>query len=221
MFFVIPVSLYFYLLRAQIVRVLFGDGAFDWEDTILTFETFGWLVMSIFAQATIPLLARAFYVQQNTKTPVLISVFSMAINVGLALLLAPSMGVQGLALAFSVSAVVNLMLLLGVLHWQLGGFDDRVVLTSLLKMVLAALAGGMIVQLLKYPVASVVDMQRFWGVFLQLLVAMVGGVVVYLAITWLLKSEEIVALKKYLPRKPALEEIPAGTDTPRFEGLGE
>lgn len=221
MFLVVPVSIFFYLLRAQIIRVLFGDGAFDWEDTILTFDTFGWLVMSIFAQATIPLLVRAFYVRQDTKTPVTISVISMVVNVTLAWWLAPTMGVQGLALAFSASAIVNLMLLLGVLHWQLDGFDDKAVLFSLTKIVVAAIGGGMMVQLLKYPVAAMVDMQRFWGVLVQLVVAGSGGAATYFLLTWLLKSDEIIVLKKYLPRKHVLKRLPAGTDTPRWEGLGE
>jgi len=77
------------------------------------------------------------------------------------------------------------------------------------------------VQVLKYPVAAVVDMQRFWGVLMQLVVAGSGGVAVYLLLTWLLKSEEIIVLRKYLPQKPALKKIPAGTDTPRWEGLAE
>jgi putative peptidoglycan lipid II flippase len=221
MFLVVPTSLFFYLLRAQIIRVLFGDGAFDWEDTILTFDTFGWLVISIFAQATIPLLVRAFYVQQDTKTPVIISIVSMAVNVLMAWWLAPIMGVKGLALAFSTSAIINLMLLLGVLHWQLKGFDDKEVLISLLKIVVAALGGGMMVQIMKYPIAVLVDMQRFWGVLVQLIVSGSGGLAVYLLLTWILKSEEIMVLKKYLPRKPRLKKIPAGTDTPRWEGLAE
>lgn len=217
MFFVIPISLFFYLLRAQIVRVLFGDGAFDWQDTILTFETFGWLVMSIFAQATIPLLARAFYVRHDTRTPVVISLLSMVVNVGLALWLAPLMGVQGLALAFSAAAILNLVLLLGVLHWQLKGFDDRTVLISLSKIVVAAIMGGVVLQVLKYPMAAVVDMQRFWGVFVQLVVTFTGGTLVYLLVAWLLKSDELGALRRYVPKKPVVE-LPAGTETPRFEG---
>lgn len=221
MFLVVPVSLYFFLLRAQIIRVLFGDGAFDWEDTVLTLETFGLLVISIFAQATIPLLARAFYVQQNTKTPVMISVFSMGLNILLAFILAPIMGVKGLGLAFSISAIVNFMLLLGILHWQLKGFDDRKVLTSLLRITVAAITGGIVVQLLKYPIAGVVDMKRFWGVLVQLIVSGSGGMLVYLIIAWLLGSDEMRALKKYLPRKPKLEKLPPGTNTSRFEGLVE
>lgn len=218
LFFVVPVSLFFFLLRAQIIRVLFGAGSFDWEDTIMTFETFGWLIVSIFAQATIPLLARAFYVQQNTKTPVIVSVFSMILNVVLAVLLAPVMGVQGLALAFSVSAIVNVLLLLGVLHWQLQGLNDREVMVSLARIALATIIAGIVVQVLKYPVAAVVDMHRFWGVFVQMMVAGSGGVITYLGVAWLLGSEELAAVKRYWPRRPAVE-LPSGTDTPRFEGM--
>ena len=218
LFFVVPVSLFFFLLRAQIIRVLYGAGAFDWEDTILTFETFGWLIVSIFAQAIIPLLARAFYVQQNTKTPVIISVGSMILNVILAMWLAPRMGVQGLALAFSAAAIVNVMLLLGVLHWQLQGLNDRQVLVSLARISLATILAGVVVQALKYPVAVIVDMQRFWGIFAQLAVAGIGGAGAYLGMMWWMGSEELAALKRYLPRR-GLVEIPTGTDTSRFEGV--
>lgn len=218
LFFVIPLSVFFFLLRAQIVRVLFGDGAFDWEDTILTFETFGFLLVSVFAQATIPLLARAFYAQHNTKVPVAVSVVSMVLNVVLALYLAPTMGVQGLALAFSLSAIVQLALLLGMLHWKLRGFNDLQVLGSLVRIVIATVVGGVFVQLLKYPVASVVDMQRFWGVFVQVVVALAGGISVYLILCWLMKSQEMAIVWKYIPRKPKLTD---GMETSRFSELSE
>ena len=219
LFFVIPLSILFFLLRAQIIRVLFGSGAFDWEDTILTFETFGWLTLSVFAQATIPLLTRAFYVRQNTLTPVLVSLASVVVNIVLALFLAPRMGVQGLAVAFSVAAIINVLLLLASLRHQLRGFDGWQVVRSVGLMLVAALAAGAVVQLLKYPVAAVVNMQRFWGVATQLLVAGVAGVVVYLAVCYLFKSEEFTALRRYLPRR--LFAPPPADDTSRLSGLLE
>lgn len=218
LYFVVPISVFFLLLRAQIIRVLFGDGAFDWEDTILTFETFGWLIISIFAQATIPLLTRAFYAQQDTKTPVIISLVSIVLNIILAFLLAPRFGVQGLAAAFSVAAIVNLMLLLGMLHWRLSGFNDREVLISLARIVAATVLAGVVVQQLKVPVAAIVNMQRFWGVFVQLSVAGLGGALTYLFFSWLFQAEELVALRRYFPRKGRLG-LKAGTETTRFGGL--
>lgn len=200
LFFVVPAMVLFFLLRAQVVRVLFGAGAFDWEDTILTFQTLSWLMVSVFAQATIPLLVRAFYVQQNTKTPVIFSTVALVVNLILSLVLSRWYGVQGLAMAFSVAAIVHFGLLLGTLHWQLDGFDDRAVLSSLWRVALAAIVAGVVVQLLKYPLAAVVDMTRFWGVFIQLVGAGSGGVVTYITTCWLFKSKELVAVKKYLPR---------------------
>ena len=218
LFLVIPTSVFFFLLRAQIVRVLFGDGAFDWQDTIMTFETFGALTISIFAQATIPLLTRAFYVQQDTKTPVIISVLSIALNVGLALWLAPRMGVQGLAVAFSASAIFNLLLLLGTLHWQLDGFNDKEVLTSVARISLATVLGGAVLQILKVPIALVVNMERFWGVATQLGVTFLAGLGIYFVACYLMKSPELAVIRKYLPRRFKLK---AGLETPRFGGLLE
>jgi len=218
LFLVIPVSVFFFLLRAQIVRVLLGAGAFDWQDTIMTFETFGAFTVSIFAQATVPLLTRAFYVKQDTKTPVTISILSIILNVGLALWLAPRMGVQGLAVAFSASAIFNLLLLLGTLHWQLDGFNDKEVLTSVARISLATVLGGAVLQILKVPIALVVNMERFWGVATQLGVTFVAGLGIYFVACYLMKSPELAVIRKYLPRKFKLK---AGLETPRFGGLLE
>lgn len=218
LFFVIPITVFFYLLRAQIIRVLFGAGLFDWQDTIMTYRTFGWLIMSIFAQSTIPLLTRAFYVRQDTKTPVIISFVSIVANVLLAILLTPRYGVEGLALAFSVSAIINFALLLGRLHWQLGGFNDREVISSLWRIALAAVVAGVVVQGLKYPVAWLVDMHRFWGVFTQIVVTGAGGFSTYIGLCWLFGLDDVRVLYRYVPRR--WQPI-AGTETPRFEGMSE
>lgn len=218
MFFVVPMSALFYLLRAEIIRVLFGDGAFNWDDTTITYETFGFLVMSIFAQATIPLLTRAFYARQNTKTPVVVSLISIALNTILAFPFSHMWGIQGLAIAFSLSAIVQLGILLGVLHWQLDGFDDKVVLKSMCKVVVATLVGAAVAQALKEPIGNIVDMQRFWGIATKLIGSFSGGMVAYIIICMVLKSEELEIIKKYVPRK---WKFTAGSDTPRFSGTME
>jgi len=218
LFFIVPTSTFFFLLRAQMVRVLFGAGAFDWEDTVLTLETLGWLIISLFAQATIPLLTRAFYVRHNTITPVIISLVSMVVNVVLAVMLAPTLGIQGLALAFSVAAIVQLALLLSTLHWQLKGFNDQAVLLSLARITAATILAGVAVQFIKYPIAQVVDMQRLWGVLLQLIVSFAGGVGVYIGFCILFRSDELNIIRKYIPKNTKID---PGTDTPRFSGLPE
>lgn len=218
MFFVIPISTLFYVLPAQIIRVLFGNGAFNWEDTIATHQTFSFLVMSVFAQAAIPLLTRAFYARQNTKTPVLVSLGSIALNAALAFPLSQAYGVQGLAISFSASAILQLALLLGILHWELDGFDDRQVFLSVSKIAVAAIAAAGVAQALKVPIAAVVDMQRFWGIATQLAGALAGGLITYIAMCAILRADELKIIKKYIPRRFTFS---AGTETSRFFGLME
>ncbi len=218
MFFVIPVSALFYLLRSQIIRVLFGHGAFNWEDTTVTYQTFGFLVISIFAQATIPLLTRAFYAQQNTRLPVLISLGSITLNSLIAFPFARMYGVEGLAIAFSISTIIQLAVLLGILHFKLDGFDDAKVMISVSKMVFAAIIAAVVTQILKTPIAYMVDMERFWGILTQLIGAFSGGILAYIVVCMLLKTEELEIIKRYIPRRL---KIPSGTDTPRFSGLIE
>lgn len=76
LFWILPFSALFIVLRAQIVRVILGAGAFNWADTKLTAASLALFSVSLFAQGLILLLARAFYAAGKTKLPFLINVFS-------------------------------------------------------------------------------------------------------------------------------------------------
>ena len=89
LFFVVPLSIFIIIFRAQCVRVILGSGNFDWQDTITTFEVLKFLAISLFAQSLIPLFARAFFALQNTKTPLYIALVSEAIHIALIPLLLP------------------------------------------------------------------------------------------------------------------------------------
>ena len=81
LFFTLPLSILFFLLRAQLVRIIPGSENYTWQDTRLTAACLGIFAFSIFAQSLIPLITRAFYSFQDTKTPVKISVFSIILNI--------------------------------------------------------------------------------------------------------------------------------------------
>ncbi|MCX6792506.1 MAG: murein biosynthesis integral membrane protein MurJ [Candidatus Falkowbacteria bacterium] len=194
MFFIVPATVAFIVLRAQIVRVILGSGQFNWHDTTLTIDTLGFFVLSLFAQATIPLLTRGFYARHDSKTPFFIGLFSDAMNVFLALWLIKILGVAGLALSFSLSVILNFLLLFFVLHHRLGSLDDKKIVVSIAKFSAAALAMGLSVQAMKLLVWPYVDMTKLWGVLSQGALAGLFGLVVYLAVCSLLKSEEFFEL---------------------------
>jgi len=190
LFFIIPVSITTLLLRAQIVRLVYGAGEFTWSHTILTAQTLGIFALSMFAQAAIPLLARSFFAKQDTKTPVIISTVAMVINIVLAFVLAKPYGVIGLALSFSIAAIVQMLMLLTTLRFRHGDLDDDHLIESTWKIVVASIGMGVVIQGLKYVIAPLVNMQTFVGIFAQTLGAMIGGGVVYIMIAHLFRFEE-------------------------------
>ncbi len=203
-FLIIPSSCGLILLRAQIVRLILGAEKFTWEDTQLAAAALGFFAISLLAQATVPLLARCFYAMQDTKTPLIFSLISVAVNIIAALSLASYFGAQhgvaGLALAFTIASFVNMFLLFWALYNRLGEMDDLRLINSLIKILIASLIMSFTVQGAKYVIAPQVNMQTGIGVGLQALGSMIIGIAVYFAIALILKCEEISGVKKIFRR---------------------
>lgn len=190
-FFVIPASIAILLLRAQFVRLIYGTGQFNWEDTYLVAQSLGAFALALLAQALIPLLARSFFAQKNTKTPVIISLISVVVNIVAALILAPMYGVVGLALSFALGSFINMLLLLMVLRVQFGDLDDDKIVKNTSKIAVIAVLSGLVIQGLKYFLAPLVDMTTFIGVLTQTAGAFIGGAGVYLALSIWFRLEEV------------------------------
>lgn len=189
-FFLLPVSLLFLLLRAQLVRLVLGDGRFDWAATIETASVVGWFSLSLVAQALIPLLARAFYAIQSTWTPFWITFFGEILNIALAWSLKDRFGVAGLAMAFSLTTFVQLCCLWMGLRRRVG-HESQAAFLRLLAVSFGACIPAVIVGYgLRQLVGTVFPLETFFQVALQFGGASLGMGVTYLAILWFLRVEE-------------------------------
>jgi putative peptidoglycan lipid II flippase len=196
LFFIIPASILILVLRAQIVRIVLGAGNFDWQDTILTFQALGIFAVSLFAQSTIPLLARSFYALHNTKVPFVTGIISEIFNLTAALILSQYYGILGLVWALSLSSIVNMFLLVLILRHKLENLDDKKIISVILKISLSALAAGLVAQLAKYLIEPYINLDTFVGVFSQMVFAGGVGAGVYLALAYFFDLEEFHYLKK-------------------------
>jgi putative peptidoglycan lipid II flippase len=210
LFFIIPATVMLLTLRAQIIRVIFGTGQFDWNDTVLTIDTLGFFSISLFAQATIPLLVRMFYARHNSKTPFYIGLISASANVFLAYWFSWRMGVDGLALAFSISSILNFIFLWLFLHIELEDMDELKILYSVIKFSIAGLAAGVAVQATKIAIWPFVDMTKTVGVFSQGFIAGLAGVFVYLLISAFLRTEELFSFWSSIRRRLLWKKIQTG-----------
>lgn len=219
LFFIIPLSVFIVILRAQLVRVVLGSGKFDWEDTTLTLSVLGVLALSLFAQSLIPLLTRAFYSLQNTKTPLFIALFSEAVNIIAVVILKDRYQVLGLAIAFSIASVVNMFLLLTILRSRFDDFDERNIFKAVMKISLAALVAGLAVQYLKYFVNNFVNLDTFMGIFIQLIISGSVGGAIYISMSYFLKLEEFYYFKRSITKRIFRVKDKIVEDTGRVGGL--
>ena len=190
-----------FVLRAQIVRVVLGAGKFDWNDTVLTFECLAYFAISLFAQSAVQLLARSFYAMKDTKTPFYVAMATEAVNILLIIFLIDRFQVLGLAIAFSVASIVQMILLLFILRTRFDDLDDKNIIESVLKISLASILAAVAIQFTKSQIGTAIKIDTFIDVAVQLFVPALVGLGVFALICHLLKLNEFVVFKNSLSKK--------------------
>ncbi|MCK4554372.1 polysaccharide biosynthesis C-terminal domain-containing protein, partial [Candidatus Parcubacteria bacterium] len=148
--------------------------------------------------------------RHNSKTPFFIGFVSVAVNVLLSLWLAGKLGVAGLALAFSIASILNFIMLWIVLRFQIGRMDELRILISAVKFAVAAVACGVAVQGMKLVIWPYIDMTKFWGVLTQGTVAGLSGIIIYIIVCSILRSEELFNFWSSIKRRLPVGKIEAG-----------
>lgn len=205
LFVTIPASVGLLALREPVIRLLFEVGAFGPAETrsaayALLFFSFG-----LFAQAAIQVLTQVFYSLHETVTLVWVGLLTVAANTLFSLLLlhGTSLGHGGLALAFSLSSILNLGAFLFRLRRRLGPMQgDRLVRTLALA-ALASAAMGVIAAEAANLVGAHVNLATGGGRLLQVLAGVGAGAAVYAAATAALRMEEVRLVWRLIRRKAA------------------
>jgi putative peptidoglycan lipid II flippase len=215
-FWSLPITILFIVLRAQIVRVILGAGRFDWSDTRLTAAMLALFTVSVVGQSLILLFVRAYYAEGKTMRPLLVNIISAVVIILLAYVLrgvfisCPTFaffmesllkvtGISGsiilvLALAYSTGVLMNTLLHWIMFHRDHGGFSGNftpVVLKTFFQSFSASIIGGYIAFLFLHLFGGLFDMHKIFGVFLQGFSAGICGILAWALVLKLLKSEEL------------------------------
>lgn len=209
-FFIIPATILFIALRAQIVRVVLGAGLFDWESTRITADTLGFFAISLLAQSLVFLLVRAYFAYEDTVTPFIVGIVTAAVNLGVAYFFINQYGVIGFGIAYSVAATVQLIILWIPLRIRLGSLDEWRIVKSVGILSVAGMACAAATQFTKVAVVQVITLDTFFGVLSQGLIAGTAGLVSYFAFAYFFKSREMMTflngMQKRLFKKAKIEE---------------
>jgi putative peptidoglycan lipid II flippase len=203
LFFTLPAAALFIVLRAQIVQVILGAGRFDWQDTVLTFQTLAYFSLSLFAEALILLFLRGFFAWEDTKTPFLIGLLATLVRLSSAWFLSRYMGVPGLALGFSLGSIFYLILLFIFLKKKVGFLDIKTISVSGAKMFSASLLAALVAYLSLGFLSSWLGLSIILGVSIQGSLAGIIGILIYFLFAWLFRLEELkIFLSSLVSRLP-------------------
>jgi len=119
----LPASAMLVLLAEPVIRLIFEHGKFDAAATGRAELALAFLAPGLLAFSFVNVLARAFYALGDTRTPMVISIFCLALNLVFALVLVAPLRQGGLALANSLSALFNVTLLLYALNRKLPSME--------------------------------------------------------------------------------------------------
>ncbi len=192
-FITIPAMIGLIVLRAPIVGLLFKRGAFDAETTRLTAYALLFYAFGLWAFSAVRIVVAVFYALQDTRTPVKIATVSILVNILLGVLLMQWLSHGGLALATSLSSMLNFGLLMRALRKRIGHLNWSSIFTSLIKTVVCSLLMGVMIWMSSaylIPADSHSVFSAFKGVFACILI----GIGSYGILAFALKCEELNSL---------------------------
>jgi len=171
----VPAAAALILLGRPLLALLYQRGSFDAAATEAVYIALRFFALGLVGHASLELVARAFFAQKDTVTPLLIAITFGVIQVLLALLLMQALGYGGLALANSLAITGEVLLLMLVLRKRWGHIDARAILATLARVALATLVMSAAILISQRLLAN-----QDMGQFLALAVGSVVGGVVYI-----------------------------------------
>lgn len=185
----LPVAIITFFTRGYLVNFIKPGG-----DPLMA-GLLGALVIAILFRSVYYIAARTFYAQQDTKTPLYISIFSIGLNIALAIWFTGQldMGAYGLAWAQSIMAIVEVLILVTVMSMRFKGLIDRTFWGAVWRMAgatgLMAIASYGLVTLLPLQAG---DDSSFYFTFPKFVLIVATSLAVYVGFCRLLKLEEAV-----------------------------
>jgi len=134
----VPATFGLIVLATPIIALLFEYGRFNATATAATAGALAFYAPGLLGYSAVKIAVPSFYALKDSRTPVLVSVLSMIINLALNLTLVRILSYRGLALGTGLAAIVNAAVLLWLLRGRLGGLEGRRVAIAAAKIVIAS-----------------------------------------------------------------------------------
>ena len=217
LYIILPIAVLILILRVPLVRFAYGADKVDWDATVAIGRTVAYFTIAIAAQALINLVSRAFYALHDTKSPLIIGALTTIImlviayvsiliyQTGLQEFALPysffegvtsgsinfNFGTDGIAFAYSMGSLLNLIILLVILDNKTGGFHRKKQIKTFLKVGVASLLMAFALYIpIKLLDQLVFDTTRTINLIFLTGISSAIGLSLYLLLTWLFDVKE-------------------------------
>ncbi|MFM8945031.1 MAG: murein biosynthesis integral membrane protein MurJ, partial [Actinomycetota bacterium] len=191
---VLPAALGYLVLSREIVRVLLEHGATGAASGDLVASVLAAFAIGLVPFSAFQLLLRAFYAVQDTRTPALVNLVALAVNVGANLFLAVGLelGVRGLAYGHAASYLVGSALLYWMLRKKVGALPAGSVGPALGRSLVAAVVTAAAAWGVQHLTGGWFG-SGFLGGTVSLVLAIGAGLAVFVGAAMLLDVDEVRA----------------------------
>lgn len=217
----LPLSALFIVLRIPLIRLFFGASRFDWAATVDTGRTLAYFSVSIAAQSLIYLLARGFYAHKDTKTPLIVTITTVIINIVLSYIfvLIFHFPIFFLAVAFSIANILAALVLFFLLDRKIT-LPKKSIFKTVGKICCATIIMGVALYVpIKLLDQLVFDTTKTINLLVLTGIASSAGLITYILFTWMLRIHEaryvIEVVKKLRNGRQLLKEMGEMIDGPK------
>lgn len=186
----LPASVGLILLREPIISLLYQRGEFDATSVQLVAWALLWYAAGLVGHSIMEVLTRAFYAQQDTKTPVTIGVIAMGLNVVFSIWFSKwfeangLLPLGGLAFANSLATALEAIALFVVMRKRLNGIEGN----HILRGAIPALIGASIMGL---SIFALLTYAKTLNLLLLVTIGITLGAVIYFGILFILRVPEL------------------------------
>jgi putative peptidoglycan lipid II flippase len=196
----IPSTVGLIVLGRPIISLIYEHRAFGPNDTDHTAAALACYAIGLAGYAAIKILAPAFYALNDSRTPMMVSLLSMAINFVMNWMLVGVLQERGLALSTSTVALMNFVLLYVVMQRRISGIEGRRTAITIAKILAASALMGVVCWFISNKIATVAGVTVAAKLANVVASVSLGGLVFYVAASALGVSELKLATKTIVRR---------------------
>ena len=196
----LPLTIGVMIFSQDIIGLLYQHGEFDVTSTLLTSGVLMFYAIGMIGFGFVEVMNKSFYAKQDAKTPLVVGIVIVVINIILCIVLSNIMGMNGLALATAITVIANGIILAMCGNIKTKGIISKDLIITIVKIIVSTLIMGAIVYVINTWLINILPKTTIMQV-LRLVIGGVIGVIVYYISSVILKLPEANEVRRFIMEK--------------------